>query len=86
MISMRNFYLIAGVVMLIVLGANIWNLAISYSYWTLPAIIAFVFGSIIFNLLFVILFFGLWKVTPKQIVNNSELDDIIKQYSRVSEK
>jgi TctA family transporter len=82
MISMKQFYGIAGGLMVIVFIANCWNLIVSWSNMNLPGRIAFIFGSILFNILLSILFIGLYKITPSQIIDNSKLDDLLKQYEK----
>ena len=79
-LNMKMFYGIAGILMAIVLCANCWNLFVSWHNMSLPGRIAFIFGSVLFNLLMSALFIGLWKITPSQIVDNSKLDDLLKQY------
>lgn len=80
MISMKQFYGIAGGLMVIVFLANCWNFAVSWNNMNIPGRIAFFFGSILFNILLSILFIGLYKITPSQVIDDSKLDEVLKKY------
>ena len=79
-LSMRKIYLMAIGLMIIVFCANTWNLIVSWGKMNLPGKISFIFGSCLFNLLFVAMFVFLYKVTPDMTVDNSKLDDVLKEY------
>lgn len=78
-IQIKDIYGSSSILMLIVVCANIWNLTINWSNMNIPGRISFIFGSILFQLMFVTLFFILWKSTPKigKIVEDKVLDDIL---------
>lgn len=79
-INIKDFYLVASVLMIIVVGANIWNLTINWDLMNIAGKISFIAGSVFFQLLLFALFFGLWIATPKigKIVEDKTLDDILK--------
>lgn len=79
-LQIKDFYGIASILLLIVVGANIWNLTVNWSMMNLAGKISFIAGSIFFQILLVVLFVGLWKTTPKigKIVEDQVLDDILK--------
>lgn len=82
MLDMKQFYLIAGVLMLISFGGQIWNLAIIWNLATIGAKISTLAGGVLFNLLLSALFLGLWykmPKTPDMVVDNNELDKLMEE-------
>jgi hypothetical protein len=79
-IQIKDIYGLSSILMIIVVCANLWNLIINWNTMNLPGKISFIAGSILFQLMFVTLFFILWKVTPKigNIIEDKMLDDILE--------
>jgi hypothetical protein len=78
---MKTFYGIGSILFSGVFVMNVWNFLITYQVMNLPNKISYLAGNIFFNLLLATLFIGLWKVTPQEIVNNKELDNMLIKYS-----
>jgi len=83
MISMKTFYGIAGVLMVIAFLGNLWNLINVWHFITIGAKIATIAGSLLFNILLAVLFLGMWKITPDLSTNATapEIDKLLKEYS-----
>lgn len=85
MISIRDFYLIGAILMLISFLANLYNIVSIWQILTLASKISSVAGTLLFNLLLCSMFFWLWKTTPKNpmmIQENPELDKFIEEISK----
>lgn len=85
MLDMKKFYGWASLLMGISFFGNVWNIAILWDGLTMGAKIAQIAGSVLFNLLLFILFWGLWKVTPSststaKTIESPDLDAIIKKF------
>lgn len=80
MISMRKFYKIASWLMVIVVVANTWNLLKTWDITNLPTKISLIAGSILFNVLLVALFIGLYRMTPDMEIQNKEIAGLLEQY------
>jgi hypothetical protein len=78
-LSMKKFYIIAGILMLLSVIFSIWNLTTGWVIMNLPAKLSFIFGTILFQLLLVVLFFGMWKVMPDTTIkDNKELEELLE--------
>jgi hypothetical protein len=76
--TIRTFYIIGTVVMLIASLGNLWNLILIWKLITIGAKISTIFGGIIFQLLLAYFFYYMYKQTPEMnIVNNPDLDKLL---------
>lgn len=83
MISMKQFYLYASILMVVSVIFNIWNLVSAWALMNLPAKFSFIFGNIFFQLLLIGMFIGMYRVTPDMILkDNPELDDVLKKLEK----
>jgi len=82
MIPMKKLYGLMGFLMCVVTIANIWNLISNWAIMNLPSKISFIAGSVLFQGLFAVMFVWLYKITPDMTINNSDLDDLLKQYGK----
>ena len=78
MINFKNFYLILAIVMLIIVLANIWNLISNWAILVLPSKISSI-GEIIFNFMFVALFFYLYKTTIDMTPDEDKINEFINE-------
>ena len=85
MINMKTIYGISSIVMLLVIIFNLWNLYASWNLMILPAKLSYIFSSIIFNLIFFIMFLGLYKMTPREdkTLNEDQIKEIFKDYDKI---
>ena len=87
MIDIKQFYLIGGVLMLLSVLGQIWNLSVTWDILTMGARISQIAGGVLFSSLLTTFFLGLWYKTPKTPsiaevqVNSEELDKLIKEMS-----
>lgn len=81
MLSLKNFYLVGGILMLVATLGAIYNLYLIWEDVTLGFKISNFAGSILFQALIAIFFLGLYKITPSasnQVVDNKNLDELVK--------
>ena len=83
MISIKQFYLIAGILMIVAFTANLWILMDGWATWGIASKIAFVFGTLGFELLLAVFFLGLWKTTPDMTLANKDLDNALKEFEMI---
>jgi hypothetical protein len=84
MINIRQFYLIGGILMFISVLGQIYNQYLVWNIVTIGAKVSSIAGGILFSLLLTVFFLGLWYKTPKMpdaVVNNAELDKLLKDIS-----
>jgi hypothetical protein len=79
MISIKDFYLIAGVLMIVSVAGSIWNLVLIWNNITIGAKVSSIAGGIFFQCLLCVLFLGLYKTTPKQMIPDSSLDNLVQE-------
>ncbi len=85
MIDIRKFYLIAGSLMSISVLGQIWNLYTLWDNLTMGAKVSGIAGGVLFNLLLVVLFFGMYKMMPstnQSIIDNPEMDKYLQELSK----
>jgi hypothetical protein len=87
MIQLRDFYLIGGILMLVTLVANLYSLYFVWGNLNIGGKVASIAGTLLFNLLFCVMFFFLYKTTPKMnlnstIVDSPELDKFLEEVSK----
>ena len=80
MISMKKFYLLAGILMLIAFFANLWTLSHSWTLMLWGGRISFIFGTLLFELLLISLFFGMWKMTPQLDIKSVDLSSVLNDF------
>mgnify|MGYP001411074233 CR=1 FL=1 len=79
--NIKTFYLIASILMIVSVLGQGWNLDIIWNSITIGAKISNIAGMF-FNVLLVILFLGLYKMTPNlntQVIDNKEMDKFLEQ-------
>lgn len=79
MISMKTFYGLAGILMVISVGGSIWNLFNIWNFITLGAKIATIAGNILFQSLLAWLFISMYKNTPDLEIQDTNLDNLVKE-------
>jgi hypothetical protein len=83
MISPKQFYLWASILIGLSVIFNLWNLFSSWSFMNLPSRLSFIFGNLLFQILLVVMFIGMWKVTPDMTLqSNPELDKMLEKISK----
>lgn len=78
-INLKLFYLIGAVLMGLVVIFNFWNLIVNWEYFNLPNKLSFIFGSIFFQFLIGAIFLFMYKNTPQEFLNDTEIDKLIKE-------
>jgi len=64
---------------------SIWNLFIIWNIISIGAKIASVASGVLFQLLMAVVFLGLYKSTPQLEVNDSKLDELVKELEAKNE-
>lgn len=86
MISMKQFYLIGGIAMVISVAGSIWNLILIWDILTIGAKISSIASGVFFQGLLALVFLGMWKMTPDKMVEDNQLDDLVKQIEEEQKK
>jgi TctA family transporter len=83
MIQMKSFYGIASGLMALSVCFSVWNLTTGWAFMNLPSKLSYITGSIVFQALLVIVFIGMYKVTPSlKVIDDPELDKILESISK----
>jgi len=85
-IPMKMFYGIASVLMGITTIGNIIALKINLPVYNVGNVISSV-GGIVMNLLFALMFYGLWKMESKkvqqpQVIDSPEIENMLKELNQ----
>lgn len=80
MIQIKDIYLIGALLSFGLIGFNIWNFVLTYAIMNLPSKLSYIFGSILFQILFLVFFIVLYFQTPRvtKMLDNNEIEDLIK--------
>lgn len=76
MIDMRKFYLVGGILFIIVVLANSYSLVVTWGNLNIGAKVSSIAGGLLFNLLLCLMFFSLYKMTPNSNMNIAESPDL----------
>lgn len=85
MINIKQFYIIAGILMLVSSIGQVYNLYLIWAGITIGAKVSTIFGGILFSLLLAVFFLGLWyktPTTPDALINNAELDKLLQDIQK----